>query len=1547
MTASAATIEFLDQLRIRGVEIWIEGERLRYNAPKGIMNDDVLSELRKRKTEIVAYLQASQSAADPNAITPIARDGTMPLSFAQQRIWFLDELEPDNPFYNVALAKRIHGKLNTEALRKSLLQLIQRHEVLRSTCVNSADGPRLLVAPAEEIDPDGDWFVVEQLPDATSDAELEQRVNAEVAPALPLSSLPLLRTRLFKRGDADAVLTFTTHHFVVDGWSCGVMMRELSEFYAALTANRAPLLPELGIQYADFANWQNQWLKGPQLQEQIDYWEQQLDNLTTLNLPVDKPRPPVQTYRGDIHHFSLPAELGQQLKEISRQEGMTLYMTLMAAFQVLLHRYSHQDEIVFGTAVSNRHSTELEALLGPFVNTLVLRGDLAGNPSFRELMHRARDVAAGAFAHQDLPFELLVEHLKPERDRSRTPLFQLLFVVHQYTGSEELNLSGTETTDYPVAPGTTMYDLFMQLIELENSFSGSVEYSTDLFEADTIARMVGHFTILLTSIAADPDSAILDLPMMDAAESQRLLVDWNATAMDYPRDQRLEQLFAQQACRSPEDIAVECLGNHISYGDLNKRANQLGHHLRQNGIGSGDLVGIYMERSIDMMVALLGILKSGATYVPLDPLFPPERISFMMEDAELKGLLTQSQLLDDIRQPPELVLQCDTAQDILAGQPETDPTLDGNSSDLAYVIYTSGSTGKPKGVELPHRGVVNFLVTMAQQPGLDSSDTLLAVTTLSFDIAVLELFLPLLNGARLIIASKDVAADGQRLAELIRQCNASIMQATPATWQLLLSADWPGQPGLKILCGGEALPRELADRLLATGCELWNMYGPTETTIWSSISKVARDGSVTVGRPIGNTQMYIVDEQLRAVPIGVPGELCIAGDGVARGYFKRPGLTDERFVANPFDPRRSDKLYRTGDLARYLGNGEIECLGRNDNQVKIRGYRMELGEIETVLARHPAVTQAVVSAREDRAGDKRLIGYLIADAGAISGTDLKQWKNDQLEQWRDLWQNAYTDERALDPAFNISGWNSSYTGEPIPAAEMREWIEATTERINALGAKRVLEIGSGTGLVAARVAPNCSRYVATDFSPASIAAIEHLKSGRDDLDAIETRQMPADELSRFSDEQFDLIIINSVAQYFPDQHYFLDILQTAGTLLASGGKLFLGDLRALPLLDAYHTSVQLHQADSSTPLSELSERIQLRIEQEEELLIDTALFQNLTQVLPRLAHVSFDLKRGETRNEMTCFRFDATLMLDEAPDENEVQRVDWSNEDDLAAVRIRLESLTGDGLLLTGIADARLQPELVALATLSAQTADREQTVAELRTAIASAVPFGVQPEALYGLASELKLRLQTIGTAAGSYNALFMPADTVADGRCLLPARDLTLEQCCNNPMQNRIQRSLVPALKDHLRQSLPEYMVPAVFAILDKFPLTPNGKIDRNALPEPNHTSTQTYTPPRTPTEHALVAIWEDLLGADQIGVLDDFFGLGGHSLLATQLISRMRDQLQVSLPLNTLFDNPTVAGLADAVDTVNWARNTTGNEQHDEPGDGDDSDLEEIEI
>ena len=1541
MSTTLATKNLLNLLKQAGVELRIEDGKLRYNAPKGVMNDDVLHELKTHKAEIIEQLSA---AAEEPALRKLPRTNTpgeLPLSYAQQRIWFLDELEPENPFYNVTLAKRVRGEINTEVLQQSLLNVVNRHEVLRSYCETVNDQAVLIIN--NEIGTTENWFFIEDVPAGTSEAELSERVNAEGRRPVRLSNPPLLRVRLMRLPDKDNVLVITTHHFVVDGWSCGLLMREISTAYNALLSNNAIELPELPIQYADFAGWQNRYLKGPELERQSDYWRQQLEGVTTLNLPTDLPRPPVQSYRGDIYNFALPHELLGELKKLSQQLGVTLYMTLLGGFQSLLHRYTQQNDIVVGAAVSNRHFSSLEDLIGPFVNALVLRGAMDGNLSFRDAITRARDTAADAFAHQDLPFEVLVEQLRPERDRSRSPLFQTLFVVHQYDADEELNFNNCECSDYPVAPGTTMYDIFLQLIEIDGQLTGSIEFNTDLFKPDTIKRMAQHLEVLLIGAVANPDSRIIDLPLMQKSEREQVLTAWNQTTVDYPRHAGVHELFETAAQRTPDAIAAVFENTQLSYAELDARSNQLGHYLSHNGIGHGSMVGIYLERSTDLLVAILGILKTGAAYVPLDPAFPDDRISYMMSDAAMPAVIVDTR--QGVTLPSTDALNIDLATVALDAEPDSAVRLENGfagSDDLAYMIYTSGSTGLPKGVQLPHQSVVNFLLTMQKKPGLKPDDVMIAVTTLSFDIAVLELLLPLITGATVVIASREVSGDGQKLAQLISNSKATVMQATPATWRLLLNEDWAGYPGLTVMCGGEALPRSLADRILATGVELWNMYGPTETTIWSSVSKVADSGPITIGKPIGNTTMYILDENLEPLPMGIPGELCIGGEGLAVGYFKRDELTAEKFTPDPFNigGHPNARIYRTGDLARYLPNGEIECLGRNDHQIKIRGFRMELGEIETALTAHTAVKESVVTAHEYREGDTRLVAYVVTDDEGITEAQIEQWKGEHLEQWKDLWEDAYVEGGDVpDPRFNISGWKSSYTGLPIPADEMRNWVDTTAARINALNPGKVIEVGAGTGLFVAAVAPYAKSYLATDFSPASMNAIDQLAARYDDLRNVTTLQTAADQLNspdkKLVSQSFNTAIINSVAQYFPDESYLTQVINTLVGLIADGGTLFLGDIRNHVLLQEFHSSIQFAQADAGVTLEQLGQRIRQRIEQEEELLLAPGYFANLIANNPRIRSAGFRLKQGTERNELTRFRYDVVLDIGTGTVATaKPEKLDWqSGKLSLDELQTRLSnSQAQDGLLISGIPDARLSEE-TRLTTLLAQS--QALTVSEARTDIATA-HSGLEIDDINHLAETAGWSVQSISTTPGYITTWLIPPGCNAVNALTV----LGTDSICNDPMEGRLQRSLVPELKEGLRQHLPEYMVPGIYSILTELPLTPNGKIDRNALPAPEGQITQSYVPPDTDTEKSLVAIWEEVLSAGQVGIDDDFFDLGGHSLLATQLISRVREAFNVNLPLNTLFETPTVKGIADAVDTLNWALNS-------EPAFSGDADIEEIEL
>jgi len=710
------------------------------------------------------------------------------------------------------------------------------------------------------------------------------------------------------------------------------------------------------------------------LQQQLVFWKETLAGApTVLELPTDKPRPAVQSFQGAIEAFTLPRELLERLKQLSRQQNATLFMTLATAFLTLLHRYSGQDDILIGSPISGRTRSETEDLIGLFLNLVVLRGQFAEQESFQSLLEQVRRRALGAYGHQDLPFEQLVTELAPERDPSRAPLFQVMFILF---GADAASQTSDAAGLSQLGTGTSKFDLTLAVSETETGLQGLVEYRTDLFEADTIRRLCRHYGTLLDAVTQDPAQIVAALPILPEEEREQLVVEWNQTQVVDEEDGLLPEVFAAQAERTPDAVAAECDGEQLSYAELQRRARQLARHLRGLGVGPDVLVGLCVERSLDMLVGLLGIVEAGGAYVPLDPTFPETRLAYMIADSGMRVLVTHRQLEEKLPTRPEVVVRLDADWEQIA-RPDTNhaslPAV--RPENLAYVLYTSGSTGQPKGVEIAHSALANFLRSMQREPGFTAQDRLLAVTTLSFDIAGLELYLPLVTGGTTIIASREDQYDPARLMARLRDSQCTVMQATPATWRALLDAGWDGSPTLRLLCGGEALPADLAQLLLPRCAQLWNMYGPTETTIWSTLHRVtAVDGTVPIGRPIANTQVYILDGQRQLVPAGVVGELYIGGAGLARGYFARPELTAERFVDSPF--AANARLYRTGDRARWLSDGTLECLGRVDHQVKIRGFRIEPGEVEAALARHPAVGHCVVIARNDARGDKILVAYL-------------------------------------------------------------------------------------------------------------------------------------------------------------------------------------------------------------------------------------------------------------------------------------------------------------------------------------------------------------------------------------------------------------------------------------------------------------------------------------------------------------------------------------------------------------------------------------------
>lgn len=999
---------------------------------------------------LAEYLTPLYESDTPSAalepILPISRETTLPLSFSQEQLWFLSQMEGGGVAYNIPLAFELTGTLHIPALEQSLTEILRRHEALRTT-FPVVDG-----SPVQRILPPRPFHLpvvdLRSLPAGDRRAEVDRLATAEAQRPFNLAGDLLLRGQLLQL-EADAcVLLLTMHHIASDGWSLALLRKELAVLYPTFLQGATSPLEPLPVQYADFAHWQQHWLEGDFVEQQLAYWKQQLAGAPPLlELPADHSRPAVQSFRGGTESCLLDAELTHQLKQLSQRTGTTLYMTLLAAFSTLLSRYSGHQDIVIGSPVANRKRSEIESMIGFFINLLGLRVDLTGNPTFLELLGRVKQVALDAYANQDVPFAQVVEALQPERNLSYSPVFQVLLIL-QNMPAESLNLPGLDVSPLRVDHGTSKYDLTLMVEETDAGLVADFEYNGDLFERETIIRMIGHFQVLLRAIASHPEHPIADLPLLTEAERHQLLVQWNDTEMPYPPESCIHQLFESQVERTPDAIALVFEEQPLTYRELNQRANQLAHYLRSIGVGPESLVGICLERSLEMVVGLLGVLKAGGSYVPLDPAYPRDRLALMIEDSQLPLLLTQTTLCHQFLEQNVRIVCIDADWEAIAQQPNPNPNSGVGSDNLAYTIYTSGSTGKPKGVQLCHRTVVNFLNSMRHQPGLTAEDVLLAVTTISFDIAVLELYLPLMVGARAVIASREVASDAARLSALLEQSRATLLQATPATWRMLISGGWSGDRNLKMLCGGEALPRDLADQLLARGGSLWNMYGPTETTVWSATCQVnPGTGAVPVAGPIANTQIYVLEElpqgAVRPVPVGIPGEVHIGGDGLARGYLNRPELTAQRFIPDPFTHKPGARLYKTGDLARFRPDGTLEFLGRIDNQVKLRGFRIELGEIESLLERHPGIKQAVAVVREDVPGDQRLVAYLtVKNDAPPTATELRQFLKQQLPAYMvpagfvvlerfPLTPNGKVDRKALPvPDLSLSGDDQSPCAAP-------------------------------------------------------------------------------------------------------------------------------------------------------------------------------------------------------------------------------------------------------------------------------------------------------------------------------------------------------------------------------------------------------------------------------------------------------------------------------------------------------------------------------------
>ncbi|MBK7077003.1 MAG: amino acid adenylation domain-containing protein [Myxococcales bacterium] len=992
----------------------------------------------------VARLAAALTAAAPTeAAAPVriprrTETGPAPLSLMQQRVWYLEQLQLGRTVFNVPSAHRLRGALDRPALERALTELVRRQDVLRTVIRMVGDSPAQIVL--DDVALDLPFEDLTDVPAADRDAALQARLAALVAVPFDLATPPLFRARLFRLGDDDHVLFFMPHHAIWDGWSFDLFYEEMADLYGAYQRGAAPTRPAPPVTYADFAAWHRGWMTGPELERQLAFWKDRLAGAPeSLDLPTDFPRPPTMSGAGSTEWLRLPPAVTDALRAAGLRESATLFMTLLGAWATLLHQQTRAPELVIGTPVRGRNSTDLEAVAGFFVNALPLRIAVDPGRSFLELVRAIRSDTIAAFGAQDVPFEHLVRVLDVRRDESRFPIYQAFF-SYQDARQRPPRWGNLDHRNLPVFQPAAAQDVALWFLDGVDGVVGGLNYNTDILSEDTARRLAQRFLALVAAIAAHPERPLRELLTISADERAQLDA-WNATAQPLPAAADLASYVAPGLARDPAKVAVRHAGATTTYGALVARRDQLAAALAARGVGPGDVVAIHLERGPDMIAALLAVAATGATYLPLDPAFPPERLGFMLADSGARAILADADLAA-LGGDPARVLRLDHG-DLPTGPA---PTARAAAEDAAYLIYTSGSTGTPKGVRVPHRAVTNFLASMTQRPGLTAADRLCAVTTLSFDIAVLELWLPLAVGAEIVLATRDQATDGHALKALLDEARATIMQATPATWRMLVESGWRGGPGFTALCGGEALPAELAEALLERTGALWNMYGPTETTVWSTCAHIKPgQGDISIGAPIANTSVWILDDAGQPVPIGVPGELCIGGAGVALGYHHRPDLTAEKFItAAALDGAR---LYRTGDLARWRPDGTLQHLGRTDFQVKIRGYRIELGEIEVALARHPRVAQAAVVAGPGPGGEQRLLAYLVVHGGAAApaSAELREHLRQTLPDYMipavfvalpalPLTPNGKVDRRALPaPADAAAPAPTSYAAPRSPA----------------------------------------------------------------------------------------------------------------------------------------------------------------------------------------------------------------------------------------------------------------------------------------------------------------------------------------------------------------------------------------------------------------------------------------------------------------------------------------------------------------------------------
>jgi amino acid adenylation domain-containing protein len=1469
------------------------------------------------------HLLALETREPRSTIVPLsAADRMQPqlLSHAQQRLWFLWQLDPTNTAYHVSGRFRFSGQLDFPALRESFEAIVARHEALRTVFRPvSGGGARQYVLAA--LPPEVTFLDLRSAPPEDIRSLLADETRRIQETPFDLAVGSLLRVGVIQQANADFHLLLTLHHIVADGGSMQLLFDEFSLRYASMVKNQALVEASPPVQYVDYAAWERRWLDEGVRDQQLSWWREHLgEEHPVVEFPTDRARRIATSYRAARHEFLVPPALVTELRRRGEAHRATLFTVLLAAFQTLLQRYTQQDDVRVGVPVANRNSPQTHDTIGFFVNTLILRTVIDDAATLDAVLERTARALQDAQAHQDLPFEELVNALQPGRGLGQSPFFRVMMNHLRIDSSSLTQLPGLQLQEQWVGKQAAQFELSLDTIEsMAGELRVRITWAAELFDTDTIERFAGHYLRLLESYALHPDRRVRDIELLGAHEQARL-AQWGTNPAEYPDAIPVHVLFAQQAARSPEAIALAFGMEEVSFGELDRRATRLAHHLVSLGVRPDARVAIAALRSIEMVVGLLGILKAGGAYVPVDPEQPANRLRHLLEDSGARWLLTTSALEAKLPHSDNVARIVLDRLD-LSRSPTHDPQVALHGDNLVYLIYTSGSSGRPKGTANRHRSLYNRLAWGQRFDPLVPTDVVLQKTPFNFDISFWEIFWPLTSGAKLVMAAPGDHRDPARLVDLIRRHGVTTIHFVPSMLQAFMVYEGIEACSTlrRMICSGEALAVDTQNRVFARlpGVRLYNLYGPTEAAIevthWQCVPEDR--GTVPIGRPIANTRTLILDANLQVAVQGGIGELFLGGTALALGYPTRAGLTAERFIADPFSSC-GERLYRTGDLARWRADGQIEYVGRADHQVKIRGHRIEPGEIEAHLSSQPEVREVAVLARDSQ-GDRRLVAYVVPAADALHGSEpqSESLRGGVVGQWESVFDSAYASD-VTAPDFR--GWTSSYSDEPIPLAEMQAWLTSTTERILALNPGRILEIGCGVGLLVRQLAARVPVYVATDVSAAAISKLTAWIATQPALAHVLTKQAQAVDLSDFGVGEFDTVVLNSVAQYFPDADYLLGVLEGAARIVGPMGQIFIGDLRHLSLLPIFHASVQLAKAPAKLTVRQLKARIDRAILQDRELVLDPEFFQAVSGHL-HMGSVDVMLKRESTDNELTRYRYDVVLR-GAAFERPEPEIFDWQSADAF----VRLEStLAGRPacVRLHALPNQRLARDLSAWTLL--QSADDQTTVEQLLAEIEGAETPGLDPETLWGLGEKHGYGVRMTWTRKrtdGAIDVEFIEPHRLRSQPSFAPATaELSpgWRSLAGDPLRGLRMQALGKRLRERLLQELPHYMVPSQLVVLQALPLTRNGKLDRNALPEPDRAAHEDFEAPQGAAEQMMASLWEEVLGIDRVGRQDNFFELGGHSLVANQISMLLTQRHGCVFPVRNFFERQTLSELAAQLD------------------------------